>query len=82
MEALQVQCERHTLLFDLKADPEELHDLAGDPAHADEVKRLDVLLNQERKTLGDPVDFDSDDPQIPAYARPFQGKGKGKKKAE
>ncbi len=77
-----VKGQKHTLLFDLKADPEELHDLAGDPAHADEVKRLDVLLNQERKTLGDPVDFDSDDPQIPAYARPFQGKGKGKKKAE
>lgn len=31
-------------LFDLQADPEELHDLAGDPAHACVLKELQAVL--------------------------------------
>ena len=56
---------KHAVLFDLKNDPEELHNLAGDAAHADTLARLEGLLNETRKQLGDPVDFDSDNPQLP-----------------
>jgi choline-sulfatase len=37
-------------LFDLEADPEELHDIASDPAHALLIARLEVAL---RERLGD-----------------------------
>lgn len=42
-------------LFDLAADPDELHDLADDPAHADERRRLEGLLTDWRRTEGDPL---------------------------
>jgi arylsulfatase A-like enzyme len=34
----------HLQLFDLEADPGELHDLAADPAHAATRDRLEALL--------------------------------------
>ncbi len=44
-------------LFDLEADPEELRDLAGDPAHAATLARLEARLREE---LGDdPVAVDA-----------------------
>lgn len=57
--------QKHAILFDLKNDPEELHNLAGDTAHAATLARLEGLLNEVRKQLGDPVDFDFDNPQLP-----------------
>ena len=60
-----VKGEKHSRLFDLKNDPEELHDLSADPAHAAELKRLEESLAAARKDFGDPVDFDSPDPQMP-----------------
>jgi choline-sulfatase len=44
-------------LFDLEADPEELHDLAGDPAQGATIARLETALREE---LGaDPVAVDA-----------------------
>jgi arylsulfatase A-like enzyme len=40
-------------LFDLKDDPAEMHDLAGDRADAGEVGRLTALLEDWQKRLGD-----------------------------
>jgi arylsulfatase A-like enzyme len=57
-----------TQLFDLRADPNELKDLAANPAHAGEVMRLTTLLRDWQSKLGDeqplttarpqPVEFD------------------------
>ena len=40
-------------LFDLTRDPQELKNLAGDPAHAALLKALKRLLQEKRATLGD-----------------------------
>jgi len=44
-------------LFDLESDPEELHDLAADPAHAATVARLEAVLREELG--GDPAEVDA-----------------------
>jgi len=49
---------KNTQLFDLKNDPDEIHNLAADPAHAEQQARLEKLLSQARKQFGDPIDFD------------------------
>ena len=45
---------RTTQLFDLRADPGESRNLAGDPAHAAEVARLRRVLDRWPEQLGDP----------------------------
>jgi arylsulfatase A-like enzyme len=42
-----------TQLFDLKHDPDEMHDLAGDPAEAGRVRDLLSLLREQQKYFGD-----------------------------
>lgn len=42
-----------TQLFDLKADPDEVHDLAADPASAERVKEMTKLLVEQQRHLGD-----------------------------
>ena len=44
-----------SLLFDLVADPHELHDLGGDPARAGDVARLMGLLAAQQAAWGDTV---------------------------
>jgi hypothetical protein len=44
-----------SLLFDLVADPHELHDLAGDPARAGDIARLMGLLAGQQAAWGDTV---------------------------
>jgi arylsulfatase A-like enzyme len=48
---------RNTQLFDLAGDPDELDNLADDPALADQRRRLERLLAQARREFDDPVDF-------------------------
>lgn len=43
----------HRLLFDLQADPHEMHDLANNPEHANEITRLTALMQRWRNQLGD-----------------------------
>jgi arylsulfatase A-like enzyme len=52
-----------TQLFDLKSDPAEMHDLAPDAAHADEVKRLTALLHEHQQQAGDKQPLTTDKPQ-------------------
>jgi len=49
---------KHVQLFDLESDPDEVRNLAGDPAHAAELARLERLLKKARAEYGDPVDFE------------------------
>lgn len=52
----------HTLLFNLKDDPDELRDLAQDQAHADKVAEMMKLLAQQQKLYNAPHPHTSDDP--------------------
>ena len=42
-----------TQLFDLEADPHEVHDLAGDPAQASRIRDLFEALRAEQRRFGD-----------------------------
>ena len=48
---------RNAQLFDLVNDPDEIHNLYGDPAVAADRKRLEQLMAKARREFGDPVDF-------------------------
>lgn len=74
-----VKGQKHSLLFDLKSDPEELNNLAGDPRFAGELARLEKQLALARSELGDPVDFDSNAPQLPPRTDIAPAKKKGAK---
>jgi len=52
-----VNGERTTQLFDLQSDPWELHNLADDPASADDLARLRAELLRWREELDDTQDF-------------------------
>lgn len=49
---------KYRQLFDLKTDPDELRNLADDPAAAEHLARLEQLLVEARRQFGDPVDFE------------------------
>lgn len=48
---------KNVQLFDLKNDPDELHNLAGEPSAKAHVERLEKPLNESRRHFGDPIDF-------------------------
>ena len=51
--------EKHTQLFDLNIDADEVRNLADDPRFAAERLRLERWLADARKQFGDPIDFDA-----------------------
>jgi arylsulfatase A-like enzyme len=55
--------EKHAQLFDLRDDPDELHNLADDSRFAPERARLEALLAESRRQFGDPIDFDAVNPR-------------------
>ena len=64
-------------LFDLENDPFELNDLAGDSKHADKLKHMRTVLDQQMKAMNDPMDLS--DPEA-SYKAGTQRKGNKKKK--
>jgi arylsulfatase A-like enzyme len=52
--------QKNRQLFDLENDPEEIHNLAEDPAVADHLQRLEAALEKARQQFGDPVDFEGE----------------------
>ena len=52
----------HQQLFDLADDPDELHNLAADPAHRQTLARLEALLEGWRAGMADPAPLAASDP--------------------
>jgi arylsulfatase A-like enzyme len=52
-----------TQLFDLKDDPHETRDLAGDPKYADRVKEMLALLEKQQQDFGDTQPLTVEKPQ-------------------
>jgi Arylsulfatase A and related enzymes len=48
-------------LFDLQKDPDERHNLAGDPGQAARIRELKALLQQRLREAGDRTDLDASD---------------------
>lgn len=61
-----------TQLFDLQADPEEIHDLAADPEQAKRVEQLMVKLAEWQQSVGDKLPLTSAQPQSPDWTPPRQ----------
>ncbi len=59
-----------TQLFDLRTDPDELHNLADDPQQADRIERMMGRLRTWQKQLGDTAPLEVDQPQDPAFHPP------------
>jgi arylsulfatase A-like enzyme len=55
-----------TQLFDLGADPFEMHNLAADPAQAERVGEMTAQLAAELKQVGDKAPFVVAKPESPA----------------
>lgn len=59
-----------TQLFDLKSDPHETRNLAGDPAQAKRLAQMTAGLRQWQKRLGDTLPLTVDKPQPGAFTPP------------
>lgn len=57
-------------LFDIANDPDELHDLSADAAHADRVKEMLALLAKKQKEMGDNASLRSEKPQADTFTAP------------
>jgi arylsulfatase A-like enzyme len=67
---------RHTQLFDLAGDPQEMNNLAGDPAHDKQLGALRALLQRERVRLNDGnTPFPFSDQQGKDFWRIYQSTG-------
>ena len=65
---------RHTQLFDLENDPDELSNLADETAHAETLAKLRQELAAARAAYGDPTDFEA------PFTRTDEAKGASTKK--
>ena len=63
-----------TQLYDLKADPDEVTDLAGKPQHAAKVKDLLTLLEAEQNRYGDKTSLTVEKPQPAEWVPPKKSK--------
>ncbi len=69
-----------TQLFDLRADPQETHNLADEPEQAARVAQMTGLLEKEMAAFGDAAPLKVADPQPAAWSPPPPGaKAEGKR---
>ena len=59
-----------TQLFDLQSDPSEMHDLAGDPAQAEQIERMMGQLHSWQQELGDTTGLTSAAPKDSTFVPP------------
>jgi arylsulfatase A-like enzyme len=59
-----------TQLFDLQNDPQELHNLADEPASAGRIERMTAQLQEWQKQLGDTAPLRVEKPRDPAFTPP------------
>ena len=52
---IRTPAERQVQLFDVKHDPWEIHNLAGDPKHAGTLAKLDAQLRELMREMNDPL---------------------------
>jgi len=57
-------------LFDLSNDPDEMHDLAANPAHAAEMERLMELMKDWQRQLGDATPLSTEKPRRERFVPP------------
>jgi arylsulfatase A-like enzyme len=57
-------------LFDLANDPDELHDLSADPAHARRIEPMTAKLREWQRQMGDTTPLTSPAPQDPTFTPP------------
>ena len=57
-------------LFDLRADPGEILDLAADPAQAARIERMTGRMKALQKQFGDPLDLDAPPSKDPRFTPP------------
>lgn len=62
-----------TQLFDLRADPHEMADLASKPESAGKIKELTALLEETRKAYGDTAPLVVANPKSAAWTPPGPG---------
>jgi arylsulfatase A-like enzyme len=65
-----------TQLFDLKTDPDEMHNLADNPAQTKRVSRMLALIAARQKQLGDDLPLTSAQPGDPTFTPPKQKKNR------
>jgi len=75
-----------TQLFDLQDDPDEMHDLAGDPAQANRVEQMLKRLHQLQQELGDELPLRVEQPKPAKWNPPMadvspRQKGRGANRA-
>lgn len=61
-----------TQLFDLEADPDEIHDLSNEPAHADRIARMMAQLAKAQQHYGDSQPLTIANPKPAAWKPPAQ----------
>ncbi|GAA5496214.1 ulvan-active sulfatase [Rubritalea halochordaticola] len=58
---------KQELLFDLKNDPMEMKNLAGDKKYAEVLKDMHAKLAEQMKAMGDPLDLENPDASYKKY---------------
>ncbi len=59
-----------TQLFDLRRDPDEMRDLAGDPAQSKRIEQMMAKIQEWQKGLGDTQALSSPNPKDPKFTPP------------
>lgn len=71
-----------TQLFDLRADPHEMNDLAGQPEHAARIREMTARLEQAQREAGDTCPLTVASPEPAAWKPPADGGSRAKPAAK